>query len=527
MRKNRLWRNPYFIFLLISSILLLSVLMINSLLKGASQHHQEIYNKLLSRQVDIIENKIKDFFRPTIGYLFFAQKWVSASKTLDLNEPQFLNRYFLPVIKTFPQINGMIIADSDGNEYMLTKRDNAWLSRSINSQASGDNANFSKLDANGELLEEWTEKLEYDPRLRPWFIGEEDRLDEIHWTKVYQFFTEEKLGITASIAGVIHDNTKRFVLASDMLLQDILDMSYDESESSNVELFFLSKNEEDHLSSLQLMLPINDNANTTDLNRKLLLNFLSEQWQLLPPAKHSDSFRCKYNEQLWWAKFIPVSIVNNTLWIAIAFPESEFLANELPDNKFLYLLTGGIVFISVTLIALLLTIFFRKEALLDPHKASPEIISSIIEKGETSITEFKSTIRWDIKAKQNAKWMELAWLKNIVAFLNTSGGLIFIGVDDDGNIVGLDNDEFQNDDKCLMHIKNLINEHIGIEFSKYINFAIREIRKNKILLIAVQASKDPAFLKAKNNEEFYVRVGTAAHVLTSTQMLGFIKKKFK
>ena len=45
---------------------------------------------------------------------------------------------------------------------------------------------------------------------------------------------------------------------------------------------------------------------------------------------------------------------------------------------------------------------------------------------EDEYTELKSILTKDIK-------------KEIVAFANSGGGRIYIGIDDDGNIVGLDN----------------------------------------------------------------------------------------
>lgn len=49
----------------------------------------------------------------------------------------------------------------------------------------------------------------------------------------------------------------------------------------------------------------------------------------------------------------------------------------------------------------------------------------------------------------------LSWLKSIGAFANTSGGVLLYGVDNDGNLVGLENAERDAEDisemvKCLM-----------------------------------------------------------------------------
>jgi hypothetical protein len=90
-----------------------------------------------------------------------------------------------------------------------------------------------------------------------------------------------------------------------------------------------------------------------------------------------------------------------------------------------------------------------------------EAVKQMISLGESELLEFKSTIRTNLRAGKPGKEIELAWLKSVVAFCNTEGGTILIGVNDSGEILGLEADGFQNDDKCLLHIQNLIGEHVG------------------------------------------------------------------
>ncbi|MFC4995997.1 helix-turn-helix domain-containing protein, partial [Rubritalea tangerina] len=52
--------------------------------------------------------------------------------------------------------------------------------------------------------------------------------------------------------------------------------------------------------------------------------------------------------------------------------------------------------------------------------------------------------------------MENQCLKSVAAFLNGNGGYLFVGVDDDGIPLGLNADNFKNDDKLLLHWHNLL-----------------------------------------------------------------------
>ena len=123
------------------------------------------------------------------------------------------------------------------------------------------------------------------------------------------------------------------------------------------------------------------------------------------------------------------------------------------------------------------------------------------------------------------KEIEFAWLKAMIAFLNTDGGTLLIGVTDDGRIHGLDADNFENDDRCLLHIKNLFNQHVGAEFSDFSSFTLVEIEDKKIVIVDCQPAGKPVFLRVGKNEEFYIRSGPSNSKLTPSQMIRYIQQK--
>ena len=69
-------------------------------------------------------------------------------------------------------------------------------------------------------------------------------------------------------------------------------------------------------------------------------------------------------------------------------------------------------------------------------------IQELLQNGEGRLVEFKSSLRFCLKTSKAEKYIEFAVIKNIAAFLNTNGGKIIIGVDDDGKILGLENTDF-------------------------------------------------------------------------------------
>lgn len=66
-------------------------------------------------------------------------------------------------------------------------------------------------------------------------------------------------------------------------------------------------------------------------------------------------------------------------------------------------------------------------------------LKRIIENGESSTVEFKS---WK-KAKNNKERVNLA-VHELIAFANTSGGTVYLGIEDDGTVTGCNNYDVQN-----------------------------------------------------------------------------------
>jgi hypothetical protein len=150
----------------------------------------------------------------------------------------------------------------------------------------------------------------------------------------------------------------------------------------------------------------------------------------------------------------------------------------------------------------------------------------IIRSGESDKVEFKSTLRFNLYTGKFGKEIEHAALKTIAAFLNAWGGILFIGVDDKQDILGLDNDAFENDDKALLHLTQLINDRLGSHFMQFVNCSVETVDSKKIMRIDVSPSNQPAYLTTNNEEFFYVRTGPSTTDLKPSMIYDYIDNRF-
>jgi ATP-dependent DNA helicase RecG len=128
---------------------------------------------------------------------------------------------------------------------------------------------------------------------------------------------------------------------------------------------------------------------------------------------------------------------------------------------------------------------------------------------ENATIEFKREYTDDIK-------------KSIIAFANTNGGTLYIGISDDGAVLGV------NDwDKTTLKVSNSIRDTIKPDITLFINCETETIENKKVVKITVQkGTACPYYLADKGirPEGVYVRQGPASVPATETAIIKMIKE---
>jgi DNA-binding response OmpR family regulator len=152
-------------------------------------------------------------------------------------------------------------------------------------------------------------------------------------------------------------------------------------------------------------------------------------------------------------------------------------------------------------------------------------VKTLIAQGENDKTEFKSTLRWCLRKDEVNRGVEIAWLKTVVAFLNSEGGTLLVGVDDDGGLVGIEKDNFGNEDKYLLHVNNKIQQHIGLEHASLIRYSLEPLDGGQVLVVECKPATDPVFLSQGKDEAYYVRTGPGSRQLNIRQALAYVAER--
>ncbi|MEI7994608.1 MAG: ATP-binding protein [Methylococcaceae bacterium] len=117
--------------------------------------------------------------------------------------------------------------------------------------------------------------------------------------------------------------------------------------------------------------------------------------------------------------------------------------------------------------------------------------------GETDSLEFKSILRT----------CENKILKSIAAFCNTNGGELLIGIKNDCTVCGIGLEGFDDYDKLMLHLGNIISEHLNPCLVDFVKYDMVNLDGKWICHVKCKASNKPVWL---DTDKFYVRNGPSS-----------------
>jgi predicted HTH transcriptional regulator len=106
--------------------------------------------------------------------------------------------------------------------------------------------------------------------------------------------------------------------------------------------------------------------------------------------------------------------------------------------------------------------------------------------------------------------------------MNSDGGVLIVGVADNGDLIGLENEInkfYKNNDSFLLHVKNAIKNRIGEQFYPFIDYRLVELENKVILYVECLPSNSAVYVDSK---DFYVRTNPATDKLEGPKLVSYI-----
>ena len=169
------------------------------------------------------------------------------------------------------------------------------------------------------------------------------------------------------------------------------------------------------------------------------------------------------------------------------------------------------------------------------------VVRELIASGEDKYAEFKSTGRKNLHTYQKDPVIEWSIIKSIAAFMNTDGGRLLIGIADNGDPVGIEEDyPFTNQtrDGWEQWLTNLIGKTLGRVEATETSMGYCNINDKTLACVEVTPAQNPVFatpIKSAHpkgrhvqgaKEIFYVRTGNVTQELTGNDALNYQKNRW-
>ena len=157
-------------------------------------------------------------------------------------------------------------------------------------------------------------------------------------------------------------------------------------------------------------------------------------------------------------------------------------------------------------------------------------IQDLISNGENSYVEFKQTATYNSHTGSKDSKIEHAVIKSIAGFLNAKGGVLLIGMHDDGYPVGLDldfgicstrkdRDGFEN-----WLYTRLINQIDGPVVASFVTVSFEVLDDREICRVDVRPSPRPVYVG--DEAEFFVRMGNSTRSYNPRDAATYIRTRW-
>jgi hypothetical protein len=165
-------------------------------------------------------------------------------------------------------------------------------------------------------------------------------------------------------------------------------------------------------------------------------------------------------------------------------------------------------------------------------KTPEETIRELVKLGESLSLEFKSTARWNVKEGKADKAMEHVIVKTVAAFLNTQGGDLLIGIQDDGSIFGIEADQqlwkqdHRSRDTYESWLTGLLLEACGKQHTANLHISFARLNDNDVCRVSILPSPTAVYVKDGNLEPIFVRTGNSTRALTVQEAVAYHQQRF-
>lgn len=198
------------------------------------------------------------------------------------------------------------------------------------------------------------------------------------------------------------------------------------------------------------------------------------------------------------------------------------------DNLWAPSLLGSAV--AVATVAITATAFIVTKV---QHEPALPPIREVAALGESDRLELKSSARVNMRTGARDEAMETVVAKTVCAFLNSRGGTLLLGVNDEGRLIGLEPDyatlRTPDADRFELFVRDLWRNRLGTNAAALprLDFASATDGAGEVCRVTVPPSLEPVYMRSKGGgPELWVRVGNSTRRLEVDDAVSYVSQRW-
>lgn len=485
----------------------------------------------MSIQTEEVNQMMELALKPGADSLHIVRKW-NLNGLADVSGGKSPASLIIPVLSAYSQINGFLLADSNGNLILLARNESFWYEYCVSGGLPATDVSvpclMTKYDMDGRPLSSSPGVLPVDAVKEleiPDSVLEPSEMN-INWkvSRAGSMLDYESIIFSMQWrnGGRVLSSSVGFSLAS--AIEKFRKMPF----SDHFKVFMVSRERRgiDIFSGKAVPDKLDPEAVVAVLG-----DWVNRGESLSSPVRMADHGLLYYIQPFSGDKDMYIGI--------LLF---EQLMKDGYGNGFSVLTTISFIVSGIGLFMFFaFLVMHRKEEALVAAGSLPRTEKGwldLIAGGESDSLEFKSSLRWDMVNDVKNTKLEDVIVKTVGAFGNSEGGMLLIGVNDEGEPLGLEKDystlKHPNKDAFELHLRELLGTSYSIESAaKIVKLDFPVVSGREICAVSVSPSPSPLFARVTDPkrgkvEKFYIRSGNSSRELENlSEITKYTETHFK
>lgn len=231
---------------------------------------------------------------------------------------------------------------------------------------------------------------------------------------------------------------------------------------------------------------------------------------------------------------VRLSTATTTVLAVLGLSGGLLIAGLLFDTPRLW--NPSVVLLALGLTIALLAGFAALASRLQPPAPSTEL-AELIRRGESDRLEFKSSARWNLHTQARDDRIEQVIAKTVAGFLNADGGTLLIGVDDNGQTVGLAADfavvKSPDPDRFELWLRDFLTQSLGQNAAALPTIGFTAVQAagtdSYVCRVTCPSSPRPVYVRASKGPaatELWVRTGNSTRQLKVDEAVDYVMHRW-